>query len=252
MKIELDLKKTAFESAGDYFNRSKKYKKKLAGANTALNKFLKTKPKVEAPVKSLQKKPQQKKWYEKFRWFYTSDNFLVVLGKDAATNELLIKKYTDPHDIVFHADIQGAPFAVIKTEGKTTPESTIAQTAQFAASYSKAWSRGLGAVDIYHIKPDQVSKTPPPGEYLPKGAFMIYGEKTFVRVELKIALGNKNGELIWGTPDTVSSQTSKMVILIPGTDKAIGLAKQISSLLGLKGIDQIQRLIPAGKGQISQ
>jgi len=176
----------------------------------------------------------------------------VVLGKDAATNELLIKKYTDKHDIVFHADIQGAPFAVIKTEGGSPPQSTIAQTAQFAASYSKAWSRGLGAVDIYYIAPDQVSKTPQPGEYLPKGAFMIYGEKTFVRAELKIALGNKNDELIWGTPDTVSSQTSKLVVLIPGADKAAGLAKKIAGILGLRDVDRIQRLIPAGKGQISQ
>lgn len=245
------MKKTAFENAGAHFDRSKKYKKKLSGARAALQKFLKTKPKVEAPAKSAQKKHKQKKWYEKFRWFYTSDGFLVVLGKDATTNELLIKKHTEPHDIVFHADIQGAPFAVIKTEGKQAPQSTLSQTAQFAASFSKAWPRGFGSIDIYYIKPEQVSKTPLPGEYLPKGAFMIYGEKTFIKAEIAIAFGNRNGELIWGTPDSLSSQASKFVTVIPGSEAAPGLSKKIAALLGLGDSQKIQGLIPSAKGKIA-
>jgi len=250
MKIELDLKKTAFENAGGYFNRSKKYKRKLAGAKTALKKFLKTKPKIEKVETTPLQKPQAKNWYDKFRWFRTSDDFLVVLGKDATTNELLVKKHTEKHDLVFHADIQGAPFAVIKTEGKQVPESTLNQTAQFAASFSKAWARGLGTIDIYYITPDQVSKTPPPGEYLPKGAFMIYGNKTYLKPQLQIAFGNKDGELVWGTPESVSLQTSKNVTLIPGSEKAADLSKKIADILGLETVDQIQRLIPSSKGKI--
>ena len=253
MRIEIDRKKTAFENAGNYFDRSKKLKKKIAGARAALQRYLKTKPKIPAKKKAAPRKIAPKKWYEKFRWFRTSDNFLVVLGKDAATNELLIKRHTDSHDIVFHADIAGAPFAVIKTDGKSVPKSTLDQTAQFAASYSKAWARGLGSIDIYHIGPDQVTKTAPAGEFLPKGAFLITGKKTFHKPGLQIAIGNLDGELVWGTPDSVRSQTPKFVTIIPGDRKSLELAKKIKSLLHLEtNPDLIQKLIPAGKGKLQK
>ncbi len=32
------------------------------------------------------------KWYEKLRWFVTSDNVLVIGGRDAGTNEAVVKK----------------------------------------------------------------------------------------------------------------------------------------------------------------
>ena len=35
------------------------------------------------------------KWFEKLRWFLTSDGFLVVGGRDANTNETIVKKYLD-------------------------------------------------------------------------------------------------------------------------------------------------------------
>ena len=63
-----------------------------------------------------------KQWYEKFRWFTTSDGFLVVAGKDTVSNEVLIKKYTKQEDVVFHAEITGSPFVVIKAEGKEISE----------------------------------------------------------------------------------------------------------------------------------
>ena len=59
-----------------------------------------------------------KEWFEKFRHFTTSDGFLVVAGKDTVSNEVLIKKYTKQEDVVFHAEITGSPFVVVKAEGK--------------------------------------------------------------------------------------------------------------------------------------
>ena len=63
-----------------------------------------------------------REWYEKFRWFTSSDGFLVVAGKDTVSNEVLIKKYAKQEDVVFHAEISGAPFTVVKTEGKPSPK----------------------------------------------------------------------------------------------------------------------------------
>ena len=79
---------------------------------------------------------ENKEWYEKFRWFTSSDGFLVVAGKDTVSNEVLIKKYTTQEDVVFHAEITGAPFTVVKAEGKQVPEQTLKEAGEFAASYS--------------------------------------------------------------------------------------------------------------------
>ncbi len=79
---------------------------------------------------------ENKEWYEKFRWFTSSDGFLVVAGKDTVSNEVLIKKYTTQEDAVFHAEISGAPFTVVKSEGKPVPEQTLREAGEFAASFS--------------------------------------------------------------------------------------------------------------------
>jgi hypothetical protein len=192
---------------------------------------------------------------------------LVVGGKDATTNEILIKKHTETDDLVFHPDLQGAPFVVIKTLGKTPSEKTLFEAAQFAASHSKAWREGLTSLDVYWVKPEQVSKHPPSGEYLTKGAFMIRGTKEYLRkTPLEIAIGviNKDDEpnLIGGPPSAITSKSEKYVIIAPGKKPSKKIAEKVKSILMSKAskqlavkiekmsISEIQKFIPAGKSSI--
>ena len=32
-------------------------------------------------------------WFEKFLWFISSENYIVVAGRDAQQNEMLVKRY---------------------------------------------------------------------------------------------------------------------------------------------------------------
>ena len=32
-------------------------------------------------------------WFERFNWFVSSENYLVLSGRDAQQNELLVKRY---------------------------------------------------------------------------------------------------------------------------------------------------------------
>jgi len=74
-----------------------------------LKKIMKKQPTdFEAPTIV---KKRKREWFEKFRWFYSSEGFLVVGGRDATTNEILIKKHTDKDDLVFHTDAINAIFA---------------------------------------------------------------------------------------------------------------------------------------------
>ena len=207
MEIELDLRESIAENAKNYYEKAKKAERKVSGAKKALKDTVKKREALESQREKLveeqkekpeKKRIQEKKWYEIFRYFTSSDDFFVIGGRDATTNDIIIKKHMEKNDLIFHADITGAPFFIIKNpENKKIPENTIRETAEMAASYSKAWGQGMGSCNVYYVTPEQVSKTPKAGEYLGKGAFMIYGKKEWARgTELRIAVGFRAGEEI--------------------------------------------------------
>ena len=130
MRITLNLNKSIEQNAAIYYEKAKKAKKKLAGAKKAIDKTIlkleklkQSKQPKAGPVK-LQKQ-QKKEWFEKFRWFYSSEEFLCVGGRDATSNEILIKKHTEKNDLVFHTKLEGSPFFVIKTDGKKPNKQSI-------------------------------------------------------------------------------------------------------------------------------
>ena len=274
LTFPLNLRHSAQENAAHYYAKAKKAEKKLRGAEEAMQK---TRTKIEQlgkqHVEQLRERPRQppkrrtKAWYEKFRWFYSSDGVLVIGGRDATTNEIIIKRHTEPHDVVFHADIQGAPFVLIKTDGKKPPEQTMREAAEFAASYSKAWRDSLGAVDVYWVLPEQVSKTPPAGQYLKKGAFMISGPKSYLRnVSLQVAIGIKQEDehamVIGGPVEAIAKQSEVYVLLVPGREQSGSLAKRVKDVLAKRAsedlrklirdtsLEEIQRAIPLGRGSL--
>ncbi|MCW4015055.1 MAG: ribosome rescue protein RqcH [Candidatus Bathyarchaeota archaeon] len=273
--FSLNLRESIQANANKYYLRSKKAEKKLQGAEKQLHE---TRAKIEKAKKqvTIAKDAQQplvkkrkKEWFEKFRWVYSSEGFLVIGGRDATTNELLIKKRMEPDDIVFHAEIVGAPFVLIKTEGKTASEQTINEAAQLAGSYSRAWKEMLSAINVYWIHPNQVSKTPPSGQSLAKGSFMIRGTKNFVRgVPLQVAIGVKIEDdsimIIGGPVEAIASQTDAYVKVVPGDMKSSYLAKKIRHQVSTKvseemkrsvtaiPIEDIQRFIPLGRGKMKQ
>jgi hypothetical protein len=211
---------------------------------------------------------ESKEWYEKFRWFTSSDGFLVVAGKDTVSNEVLIKKYTKQEDVVFHAEISGAPFVVVKSEGKTISEQTLREAGEFAASFSRAWRENAGSADVYWVKLDQLSKSGPSGESVPHGAFAVVGKRNWMRsVPLKLAVGTivyEEASFVGGPVDAVKAKTKTYVVLVPGDLAGKELLKQILKSLMLKlpkeqrekagktSIEQIREFVPYTKGTITE
>lgn len=255
MKITLNLNKTVEQNAAIYFEKAKKAKKKLEGAKAALERSMKNLLKIkeksekEKPVTPTQK--VKKEWYEKFRWFYSSEGFLVIGGRDATTNEILIKKFTEKDDIVFHTDMAGSPFFVIKTQGKIPSENTLQETATATASFSRAWKLGLTTSDVFYVKPEQVSKTPEHGEYIAKGAFIIRGKTTYIKPEMEITIGIKDGKVISGPVSAIKKQTDKYMTIIQGKEKPSDIAKFFRKKFGGE-LDDIIRMLPSGSCQIKR
>jgi predicted ribosome quality control (RQC) complex YloA/Tae2 family protein len=164
----LNLRLSIFDNANEYYERGKRSKQKSAGTVTALEDSKRKLSKIERelseaeqirslkPAEMLEalakRKLESKEWYEKFRYFTTSDGFLVVAGKDVVTNEILIKKYTQQEDVVFHAEITGSPFVVIKAEGRQVTEQALKEAGEYAAAFCRAWRESAGSADVYWVK----------------------------------------------------------------------------------------------------
>ncbi|HWQ17923.1 MAG TPA: ribosome rescue protein RqcH [Sulfolobales archaeon] len=168
-------------------------------------------------IKSLMKQ----EWYERYHWLITSEGLLAIGGMNADQNEKIVRKYLRDNDIFIHADIQGGS-AVILLVDREYSERSIQEAATLAACYSRAWTAGYGAIDVFYAKGSQVSKSPPPGEYLGKGAFMIYGERGWIRnIPLLLGIGVEVLEhgvprIIIGPPELVSKRAASWSILAPG------------------------------------
>lgn len=257
MRITLDLRKTVEQNAATYFDRAKKFKAKAKGARTAVEKFkaqLSTvqEKKAAEPKKQELKEQVPKQWYEKFRWFLASEGYLCVGGRDAGTNELLIKKHVEPHDLICHTEAPGSPFFIIKTEGTKPNPLTVDEALQATASYSRGWKMGVAAMEAYCVTPEQVSKEAQSGEFMSKGAFMVRGKRDKKSVALKLSIGLlPDGRVMAGPESAIKRHCQKRMIITQGADKPSDAAKKIQKFLGGGDLDAIIRSLPAGEVKVA-
>jgi len=255
MQLKLKISKTVDQNAAVYFELAKKAKRKLEGALAAIEENKKKLLLIEkehandAVVEFTAVKREKKEWYEKFRWFYSSEGFLAIGGRDSTTNEILIKKHLSKDDLVFHTDMAGSPFFIIKSEGKEIGEATLQETANATACFSRAWKLGLLTTDVFYVKPEQVSKEPNPGEYMPKGAFMVRGKTNYLNPVMKVGVGLLNNVIISGPVAAIAKQTDRFIVLQQGKEKPSDIAKLIKKKFGkelLANHDDIIRMLPPG------
>ncbi|PIO70120.1 hypothetical protein TELCIR_08035 [Teladorsagia circumcincta] len=138
-------------------------------------------PDFQVHVRADTAKVRKEMWFEKFIWFISSENYIVVVGRDAQQNELLVKRYLRPGDIYVHADAHGAASLVIRNKagGGAIPPKTMTEAAQMAICCSSSWSSHVIS-SAWWVYDHQVSKVAPSGEYLSHGSFMIRGKKNFM------------------------------------------------------------------------
>lgn len=236
----IDPNKSAYENASAYFDKAKRLKKKAedtkkAIANTekelAAAKEAEEKKIAKGQIAGIKKKQE---WHEQFHWFRTTDGLLAVGGKNADQNEVLVKKHLTKDDLFFHADIQGGSVVILKDGGKA-PERSKREVAQFAGCFSNAWKVGYAAIDVYSATPDQVSKSPPSGEYLEKGSFFISGEKEYYKNTPLSLLVGKTESGIQGVPSECGrARFSRAFEIMPGGKEKEAVAKKLADELKVR------------------
>lgn len=243
MEVILDIRKNVEKNAETYFEKAKKARKKLKGAEIAI-KQLEQKLIQAQPKPKPKKIKREKEWFEKFRWFITSNGTLCIGGKDATSNEIVIKKHAEDEETVFHTELPGSPFFVIK--GK--PEKLdLEETAIATASFSRAWQRGFADTEVFHVQRKQLSKQGLPGEFVPKGAFMAYGKKNIMKAQVALAIGVDEKNRVMCGPETAIKKWCKNTIKIyPGETKKSEAAKKIAKKLNTD-LDEVMQVLPAGE-----
>ncbi|GMG14777.1 unnamed protein product [Phytophthora fragariaefolia] len=205
--IWIDLALSALANAREIYSKKKKAGEKVKKATEATDKAI---AQAEKNTKKTLEKQQTKRnviyqrrktlWFEKFHWFLTNEKYLVVAGKDAHQNELLVKRYLRKGDVYVHADLHGASTCIVRNSAtvkdKETqelppiPVATLEQAGCMSVCRSNAWTSQVIA-GAYWVHADQVSKTAPAGEYLTTGSFMIRGKKNYIqpsRLEMGLAI----------------------------------------------------------------
>ncbi|KAJ8394233.1 hypothetical protein AAFF_G00048160 [Aldrovandia affinis] len=184
--VDVDLSLSAYANAKKYYDHKRTAAKKEQKTVEAAQKAFKSaEKKTKKTLKEVQtvmtiQKARKIYWFEKFLWFISSENYLIIAGRDQQQNEMIVKRYLRAGDIYVHADLHGATSCVIKNPaGDPVPPRTLTEAGTMAVCYSAAWDAKV-ITSAWWVHHHQVSKTAPTGEYLTTGSFMVRGKKNFL------------------------------------------------------------------------
>lgn len=215
----------------------------------------------DSVVFTVQKK---KEWYERYRWFFTSDDLLAIGGRDASSNSSVIRKHLEKEDKVFHAEIVGSPFFLLKNSSDDTI-SSVTETAQATVCFSRAWREGLFGLNSYWVHPNQIKTAAPSGQFIAKGSFIVDGQRNFVKVtNMQLCIGllqkDENYSLMCGPPVPVKKRCIYFVTIEPSGFEMAEIAKKIKleflkfkekeELVKTISIDDFIRVLPPGDSHI--
>ncbi len=266
-KIKINTKSSLPAIASILFDESKKQ----SAATNSIQKLVKKTEKEIIKLSSQAKVAEEsvtfsevkkKNWFERYRWFYTSDGLLAIGGRDTSSNSAIIRKHLEKNDKVFHAEVFGSPFFILK-DSNEIPYDSLNEVAHATVCFSRAWREAMYGISAYWINPDQVKKSAPSGQYLPKGSFTIDGKRNFVKIpSLKLAVGllkkDENFLLTCGPLTPIKKSCVCYSLIEPGGLEMTDTAKKIRNeflkmkedVIKLISIDEFTRILPAGKSHV--
>ncbi len=268
-KIRINYESSLQSIASALFNEAKHQARAINSIEEIKNKTQKKLEKLLTKTESEENSItvsaiRKKNWYERYRWFFTTGGHLAIGGRDAASNSAVIRKHLNNNDKIFHADIFGSPFFILK-DADASSSISMSEVAHATVCFSRAWREGLYGVTSYWVNPDQVKKSAPSGEFLPKGSFTIEGQRNFIKAQtLKLAVGVLSQDdsfvLTCGPVEPIKKNSILYAVIEPHGIEMVEAAKKIKNEFTKLGedvaknisIDDFVRVLPAGKSQVKE
>ncbi len=265
-KIRVDLESSLPTIASKLFNESKKQKSAIGAIQKLIKK---TEKELEKTIEEGENAKQvisysevrKKNWFERYRWFFTSDGFLVVGGRDSSSNSAVIRKHLEKDDKVFHGEIYGSPFFLLKDDGSSMT-SSLNEVAHATVCFSRAWKESMYGTNAYWVNPDQVKKGAPSGQSMGKGSFIIEGQRNFVKIstlKMCVAIVEYEGtHLLTCGPPSLKENCVAYVMIEPTGMEMVDVAKKIRfELISMNetiaksfSVDDYVRVLPSGPSRI--
>ena len=268
-KIKINPEASLQSIASVLFNEAKRQSGAIKSIDQIKNKtkkkLEKLKNKTEASTQEIiVSEVRKKNWYERYRWFFTSDGMLAIGGRDAPSNSAVVRKHLGKNDKIFHGDIFGSPFFILK-DAENPPTISMNEVAHATVCFSRAWREGMHGLNAFWVNPEQVKKSAPSGQFLPKGSFTIEGKRNFVNIpSLKLAVGiipqDDHYLLTSGPPETIKKNSLCYAIIEPHGIEMVEVAKKIKiefskleeEITKQINLDDFVRALPAGQSQIKE
>ena len=265
-KIKVNLNSSIPTISSVLFNESKKQKSAISSIEKLIEKTKKELEKIIAKGENAKQKVsfsevRKKNWFERYRWFYTADGILAIGGRDSSSNSAIIRKHLEKNDKVFHAEISGSPFFLLKDDGTATPAS-LTQVAHATVCFSKIWKESMYGSNAYWVNPEQIKKGAPSGQFMAKGSFIIEGKRNFVKIStLKLCVAiieHDGGYLLTCGPPNLKDNCLCFAIIEPTGSEMVEVAKKIrlnfissnEEIAKSFSVDDYVRVMPAGKSRI--
>lgn len=258
-EVEMDYTRNIDTNASDIYARGKEQGEKADNARKALDDSL---AELEKKQKGFDKKvaaelakakPTKRFWFESYKWFISSGGRLVIAGRDTRSNDQIVKKHLKEGDVYAHADIHGAPSVILK-DGLRASEEELKEACWFALAQSKAWMAGLVEGGAFWAYPDQVSKTPNAGEFVPRGAFIIRGKRNYeYHLPIEMGIGevyyeNERKVMCAPTP-VIESASERYYVIRPSKEKNGRMAGDIAKAFEVPE-EEVSRILPPGSLEI--
>ncbi|HEV8595600.1 MAG TPA: ribosome rescue protein RqcH [Thermoplasmata archaeon] len=253
-ELEIDWTKDVNGNAQVLYTRKRDAEEKAVKVLAAIEETKRELEKVAKKAAKAATKPRVKAtkafWFEAYRWFLSSEDFLVIGGRDAKTNDAIVKKHLQEGDRYVHADLHGAPSCVVK-RGSEAGEATLREACAFALAYSKAWSAGLASGGAFWVLPEQVSKQAESGEHVARGAWVIRGKRNYVHdIPVRAAVGEVDVEgqrkVMGGPVEALAARSSRYLVIEPGDGDKESFAGRLSHDFGVP-VEEVSRVLPPGK-----
>ena len=252
--VDLDWTKNIDANASDLYQKGKDIGEKADRAEDALKQSRDELAKIqkgldkERALAAERAQPTKQFWFERYKWFVTTGGRLVMAGRDAHSNDNIVKKHLKDGDLYAHADVHGAPSVVVKDGAKASDEE-LRQACLFALAQSKAWIAALSEGGAFWVYPDQVSKTPNPGEFVPRGAFIVRGKRNYeYHLPMELTIGEieyEGSRKIMCGPSECFAGCEKYMVIRPGKPKSGRKTNEIAKRFEVPE-EEVSRIVPPG------